>query len=99
MYVFFFQVGDLTFLSITFHDAFEGNRIEMNIGMKLCFFFYKIGSQLIKWIMEKLEVDKKQASSIASQLLESKLIIHCGTNLLGFTEPCFYRFAVDLPKT
>lgn len=47
---------------------------------------------MIKWLVANLKVSKKEATVIAAQMLKEKKITHCSSDMLPFTEACFYRF-------
>jgi len=50
------------------------------------------GSEFVKWVEVNFKFDKKIAREIGSKLLKEKLFQHCSSDLLPFTEICFYRF-------
>jgi len=51
------------------------------------------GSEATVWMNNSLGLDSKESKKICNDLLKAKLISHCSSDLLPFTEVCFYRLS------
>jgi len=60
------------------------------VGMKFQNVFK--GLDAVEWLMSNLDITRKEAHKIGKKLIKRKLITHMSSNLIPFTEACFYQF-------
>jgi len=76
---------------LRFKDKFTGVPIGEKIFLGKKFKSVFKGKDGVDWLMQREKLSKKEAKRIGNIFLKRKLIYHVSSDLLPFTDVCFYR--------